>query len=74
MGLDTVPFLVIIGQVHQLQGQVCPDALQSCWVQSSNVDDYILQAQHMCCVVALQNLIIGKWSPLIHIIIMWVYV
>ena len=45
MGLDAVSLLIIVGEVEKLQRQVRPDAVNSCGVELTNVDNVWLETQ-----------------------------
>lgn len=54
MGLDAVPLFVIVGEVEQFKGEVCPHSMHSLTVQLTYVHHLILECQHMSCVHILQ--------------------
>ena len=54
MSLDAVAFLVIICEVEQLQREIWPDTVNSCWIELAYVDNMRLETQHMSSIHVLQ--------------------
>lgn len=54
MCLDAVPLFIIIGEVEQFKGEVCPHSMHSLTVQLTYVYHLILECQHMSRVHILQ--------------------
>ena len=55
VGLDAVPLFIIIGEVEQFKGQVCPHSMHPLTVQLTYVHHLILKCQHTSCVHILQE-------------------